>query len=67
MDKLLGVFIFLKRKLKEPSTQASLAAVCAMVGYKLDPGMIQDFLNTGTLVFGALGFFFDEAEAKVKV
>jgi hypothetical protein len=67
MGKLLGLFIWLKSRLQEPSTLSSIAAVSAMVGFKLDAGMIQDFLTTGTLVFGALGFFVSEKGPLTKV
>lgn len=67
MGKLLGVFIFLKSRLREPSTLASVAAVLAMVGVKLDPGTVQDFINTGTVLFGALGFFVSEQGPLTKV
>jgi hypothetical protein len=67
MGKLLAVFIFLKGRLREPSTFASIASVLALVGYKLDPGIVQDWLNTGTVVFGALGFFIKESSAITKV
>jgi hypothetical protein len=67
MGKLLAVFIFIKSRLLEPSTFASIASILALVGYKLDPGIVQDWLTTGTLVFGALGFFVKEASAITKV
>jgi len=61
MGKLIAVFIFIKSRLREPSTFASIAAVMAFVGVKLDPGVVQDCINTGTVLFGALGFFVKEA------
>jgi hypothetical protein len=62
MGKILGIFIFLKARLKEPSTHASLAAVFAMLGTTFDAGAVDDWLNTLTLVFGALGFFVEESK-----
>ena len=67
MGRVLGAFIYFKDRWGEPSTQASLSAVCAMVGYQLDTGAVQDTLNILTLVFGALGFFFKEQSALTKV
>ena len=60
MGKLLGLFIWIKVRLLEPSTHASLSAVCAMIGVNLDDGAINDWINVLTLVFGALGFFISE-------
>ncbi len=62
MDKVIGIFIYVRTRLNEPSTYASLAAIMAMAGVKLDPGTVQDFLNVGTLFFGAMGFFVKEAK-----
>ncbi len=67
MGKLIAVFIFIKSRLREPSTFASIAAVMAFVGFKLDPGVVQDWINTGTVVFGALGFFVKEEPPITKV
>jgi hypothetical protein len=67
MGKILGLFIWARARLREPSTFASLAAVCAMFGVNLDPGVVQDWLNTLTLVFGALGFFVKEGTPETKV
>lgn len=67
MGKLIAVFIFIKSRLREPSTFASIAAVLALIGVKLDPGIVQDWINTGTVLFGALGFFVKEATPLTKV
>jgi len=67
MDKALGAFLWLKQNLKQPGTMASLSAVCAMLGVQVDTGMIQDALNTLTLLFGTLGFFFQPAPQLAKV
>lgn len=67
LGKILGAFIFLKARLQEPSTLASISAVLALFGTKIDPGIVQDFLITGTLVFGALGFFVKEQPPVSKV
>ena len=67
MSKLLGLFMWLKSRLSEPSTMASIAAVSALGGVNVDPGKIHDALNIGTIVFGALGFFVAEAKPLTKV
>lgn len=67
MGKLLGLFIWLKARLNEPSTHASIAAVFAMAGMHIDDGAIQDMLNVGTLIFGAMGFFINEQSALTKI
>jgi hypothetical protein len=67
MGKLLGLFIWLKARLNEPSTHASLAAVLAMVGVQLDASVLHDWLNILTLVFGGLGFFVSEEKPLTKL
>ena len=52
MDKIIAVFIFIKSRLHEPSTMASIAALMALAGIKLEPSIIQDVLNVGTVIFG---------------
>jgi len=67
MDKMIAVFIFIKSRLHEPSTMASIAALMVLAGIKLEPGTIQDVLNVGTVIFGSLGFFVKEAQPLTKV
>jgi uncharacterized membrane protein len=67
MGKLLGAFVWLKANLTQPGTMASIAAVCAMIGVKVDPGIIQDLINVATIFFGLLGFFFQEQKPLTKV
>lgn len=60
MGKFLGLFIWVKGRLLEPSTHASLAAVMAMLGVQINDGAIHDWINVLTLVFGGMGFFVSE-------
>ena len=67
MEKAMGAFLFLKDRLNEPSTFASLAAIAALVGVKIDAGLVQDALNTASLAFGVLGFFVKEAKPLTEI
>lgn len=67
MGKLLGLFIYMKARLKEPSTFASLAAVAAIFGAHIDAGVVNDWMNVLTLVFGGLGFFVKEKGPETEV
>lgn len=55
MNKIIALFNFVRNRMSEPSTYASLAALSALAGYKLDAGHVQDVMNVGTLIFGAVG------------
>ncbi len=67
MGKILGAFIFLKQRLSEPSSLASISAIMAMAGVNIDAGAIHDWLNAGTIAFGLLGFFVADAKPLTKV
>ena len=67
MGRLIGLFIWLKQRLSEPSTMASIASIAALAGIKVEPGLVQDALNVGTLVFGTAGFFVAEQKPKTEV
>jgi hypothetical protein len=61
MDKLLGVWNYLNRRLAEPSTHASIAALLTLAGSNLDSGTVHDSLVAVGVLFGTLGFFVKEA------
>ena len=63
MGKILGWWIWIKPRLKEPSTFASLAAITAMFGAHITTEDLNNVLNVATIVFGSLGFFVAEQHA----
>ncbi len=67
MSKILSLFIWLKNRLSEPSTMASIAAVSALAGVQVDAGLVKDSLNVASLGFGVLGFFFKEIKPETVV
>jgi len=67
MGKIISLFIWLKSRLLEPSTMASIAAVSALAGVQVDAGLVKDGLNVATLAFGVLGFFFKESKPETVV
>lgn len=67
MEKTIGAFIFLKRRWREPSTQASLAVICQAIGHSVNVEMINSVLDMATIAFGVLGFFFREAKPMAEV
>ena len=63
MDKFLGAFYFLKDRWNEPSSHASISAVCGMIGIQFPENEIGHVFNVAAIAFGALGFFFKEGKA----
>ena len=49
MGKLLGLFIWIKPRLQEPSTFASLAAVAAMAGQHVTAEDLNNVLNVSII------------------
>ncbi len=48
------------KRLKEPSTYATITAVLAMVGVKVDPGWIEVAAQAGMAISAALGIALGE-------
>ena len=61
MDKILGIYLFLAARLREPSTHASISAVAALAGVNIDSGILHDLSVVLSLGFGAIGFYTKEA------
>lgn len=47
-------------RLKEPSTYAGIAALASVIGYNLDPGLLQNIAAIGTGLSGILAVFIKE-------
>jgi hypothetical protein len=67
MDKLLGAFIWLRARLNEPSTHASLAAVFGLLGMHVNMSVVSDILNVAALGFGVIGFWTKEAQPLTRI
>lgn len=53
-------FNFIRDRLKEPSTLASVAALCALARINVDMVTLQNILTGATFLFGVLGFAIKE-------
>ncbi len=67
MDKLLGAYIWLSTRLREPSTHAALCGLAANIGFSIDTGVIHDLAVIASLGFGALGFWVKEAKPQTTI
>jgi uncharacterized membrane protein len=63
MGKILTAYIYISRRLKEPSSMASLSAVMLTFGVQIESGAVHDWLTTGGIFFGLLGVFIKEQPA----
>ena len=50
-------------RLKEPSSWAGLAGILAMIGVKVDPGLMANIVSGLAAVAGMLAFFIKEKSA----
>lgn len=62
MDKVIGVFWYLKDRWSEPGSKAAITGLLAAAHAQVDPGLIQHIIDVGTIVFGAWAFFTKEAK-----
>lgn len=62
MDKILGLYLYLRGRLAEPSTHAAIQGLLIAAGINIDAGLWHDLIVTASLAFGGLGFFVKEAK-----
>lgn len=55
MAKLQKIIVYLKARLAEPSTLASIAVVLTLAGIHIDAGTMQAILSVATLIFSIAG------------
>ena len=67
MDKLLGAYIWLSMRLREPSTHAALSSMATMLGMNLEAGILHNLSVIAALGFGALGFWVKEAKPQTTI
>lgn len=67
MDKLLGIFLYVRSRLKEPSSLSAISAVLLTFNVHLNTVDVNNWLTTLSIVFGALGFVVKESGPLTKV
>ena len=67
MEKILGAYLYVAERLKEPSTHAALASLFMMAGINVESGWPHDVATLIAVAFGAIGFFVKESKPLTKV
>lgn len=67
MDKIMGMYIYLNRRCREPSTHAALCALFSSAGLSVESGFLHNILILVSLAFGSLGFFVKEGKAETVI
>ena len=67
MDKILGAYIYLVARCKEPSSHNAIAYLLGLAGINENSPVIQAALFVLSAGFGITGFFVKEASAKSKL
>jgi hypothetical protein len=62
MDKIMGVYIYILKRCKEPSTYAALSALMTSAGLSVETGFLHNIIVLLGVAFGSLGFFIKEAK-----
>lgn len=62
MDKVIGMFWYLKDRWDEPGSKAAITGLLAAAHAQVDPGLIQNAIDVLTMIFGAWAFFTKEAK-----
>ena len=67
METIIGKLLYIYRKLREPSTQASLAAIMTSFAISIPDDKLKAIAGGATIIFGILGVLFDEKGPSTKV
>lgn len=67
MGNIIGKLLYIFKRLREPSTHASLAALFALVGQQIPDEQWNTAMNGAAVVFGILGVFFKEAAPETDI
>lgn len=67
MDKLLGAYIFISDRLREPSSHNAVSYLLGLAGLTIDSPVVQAILLVFSVGFGAAGFFLKEAKPLTKL
>jgi hypothetical protein len=67
MGEFVGKLLYVFKRLREPSTHASLAALFALAGQSMPDAKWNTIMNGAAVIFGILGVFFKEAKPETDV
>lgn len=61
----MGKFLYLFKRLREPSSMAAISSFCAMMGINSED--MNNYWQIATVVFGGLGVFIKEGQPETQV
>jgi hypothetical protein len=67
MAEFAGKLLYIFNRLREPSSQASIAGMLAMFGQTIPAGAMQTIINFGAVVFGIMGVFVREGKPETAI
>lgn len=67
MENVAGKVLYIFKRLREPSTHASLAALLALFGQNIPDVTWNSIVNGLAIVFGIIGVFVSEGKPETKV
>lgn len=67
MENVAGKVLYIFKRLREPSTHASLAALLALFGQSIPNATWNSSVNGLAIIFGVIGVFVSEGKPETKV
>lgn len=67
MENIAGKVLYIFKRLREPSTHASIAALLALFGQSIPDATWNSIVNGLAVIFGIIGVFVSEGKPETKV
>ena len=67
MENIAGKVLYIFKRLREPSTHASIAALLALFGQSIPDATWNSIVNGLAVIFGMIGVFVSEGKPETKV
>ena len=67
MEKILGMYVYILHRCKEPSTHAALSALATSAGLNVESGFLHNLLILIGVAFGGMGFFVKEGKPETVI
>ena len=67
MEKILGMYVYMLNRCREPSTHSALCALATSAGLSVESGFLHNILILVGVAFGGIGFFVKEGKPETVI